>query len=247
MKHNVIGFAGRLASGKTELASICEKYGYQKLYFALPLKQLCADLLGISITELNILKRNNCVIDYFVTEECVNDIHKCTDIPFEDVNKIIGGKIIKNVRELLQVVGTDVIRHFNKDWHVNKIKSMIESDKQYVIDDVRFPNEKKMIEEMGGTCWYVIRPNVLNVSNHESETALKWKQFENVIINDNTLETLQYYWECFMNRGYDVSLELREKFYQKYLGKEYKNLEATNIYYTLEWVNERTYHLYLYY
>ena len=31
------------------------------------------------------------------------------------------------------------------------------------------------------------------------------------------------------------------------LGKEYKNLEATNIYYTLEWVNERTYHLYLYY
>ncbi|MBQ7406494.1 MAG: hypothetical protein IJW11_07425 [Clostridia bacterium] len=31
------------------------------------------------------------------------------------------------------------------------------------------------------------------------------------------------------------------------LGKEYDNLGATNIYYTLEWVNERTYHLYLYY
>lgn len=31
------------------------------------------------------------------------------------------------------------------------------------------------------------------------------------------------------------------------LGKEYDNLEATNIYYTLEWANETTYHLYLYY
>ena len=49
----VIGFAGRMRSGKTELAKICEANGYQKLYFALPLKQLCADILDISIDELN--------------------------------------------------------------------------------------------------------------------------------------------------------------------------------------------------
>ena len=31
----VIGIAGRMRSGKTELAKICEANGYQKLYFAL--------------------------------------------------------------------------------------------------------------------------------------------------------------------------------------------------------------------
>ena len=49
----IIGFAGRMRSGKTELAKICEDAGFEKLYFALPLKQLCADLMDISIDELN--------------------------------------------------------------------------------------------------------------------------------------------------------------------------------------------------
>ena len=49
----VIGFCGRLQSGKSELAKICEQYGYEKLYFALPLKQLCADILDITVDGLN--------------------------------------------------------------------------------------------------------------------------------------------------------------------------------------------------
>lgn len=229
MKCNIIGFAGRLASGKTELASICEKYGYEKLYFALPLKQLCADLLNITIDELNTLKRNNNVIDYFVTEECVNEIHKRTNINFDDINQTIGGKIIKNVRELLQIIGTDVIRKFNTNWHVEQIKNMIDNNVKYVIDDVRFPNEKKLIEELGGTCWYVIRPTLDNVSNHESETSLKWKNFENIIVNDNSLEYLTYHWNLFMERGYEKSLELKRKMYQKYLGKEDLTTEVKEI------------------
>lgn len=55
---NIIGLCGRMRSGKTELANICIKYGYEKLYFALPLKQLCAKLLGMSIDELDKLKNN---------------------------------------------------------------------------------------------------------------------------------------------------------------------------------------------
>ena len=49
----IIGLAGRMRSGKTELAKICERFGYERLYFALPLKRLCADLLDISLDELN--------------------------------------------------------------------------------------------------------------------------------------------------------------------------------------------------
>lgn len=229
MGYNIIGFAGRLASGKTELSNICEQYGYTKLYFALPLKTLCANLLNISIEELNVLKRNNHNIDYFITEECVNEIHKKTDISFDDINKTIGGKIIKNVREMLQIIGTDVIRKFNSNWHVEQIKNMISPNVTYVIDDVRFPNEKKMIDEMGGVCWYIIRPTMKNISNHESETALEWRQFDNIIVNNNSLQYLKYHWEVFMSKGHDNSLEIRRDIYQKLLGNDEITSKLQNI------------------
>ena len=53
---NLIGFAGRMRSGKGELSAICERYGYQRLTFAYPLKSLCAELLGITLEEEDKLK-----------------------------------------------------------------------------------------------------------------------------------------------------------------------------------------------
>lgn len=220
MSYNIIGFGGRLASGKTELAKICEQYGYEKLYFALPLKQLCANLLDISIDELNVLKRNNTPIDITVGKDWVDIIHEETQIPFDNINEIIGGITIHTVRDLLQIVGTDVIRQYNFNWHVKRIKEMIEEEKKYVIDDVRFPNEKEMIEKMGGICWYVVRPTMYNVSNHISEISLEWRQFDNVIVNNHSLNYLKYHWELFMNDGHDTSLEKRRKIYLQMLGND---------------------------
>ena len=56
MTKNIIGFSGRMRSGKSALADICEKQGYKKLYFALPLKEMCAKFLNVTIDELNRLK-----------------------------------------------------------------------------------------------------------------------------------------------------------------------------------------------
>lgn len=229
MNYNIIGFGGRLGSGKTELANICEQYGYEKLYFALPLKQLCADLLDVTIDELNVLKRNNTPIDITVGKDWVNIIHEETHISFDNINDVIGGKVIHTVRELLQVIGTDVIRKYNFNWHVDRIKSMIEVGKKYVIDDVRFPNEKEMIEQMGGVCWYVIRPMINNVSNHISETSLNWKQFENVIVNNKSLKYLKYNWEVFMSKGHDYSLNVRRELYNKIVGNYHVVENISNI------------------
>ena len=99
-------------------------------------------------------------------------------------------------------------------------KSMIEDDKKYVIDDVRFPNEKDMIEQMGGVCWYVVRPTMSNISNHISETSLEWRQFDNVIVNNHSLNYLKYHWELFMHGGHDNSLEKRRKVYLQILGND---------------------------
>lgn len=219
----IISFSGRLKSGKTELAKICENYGYKKLYFALPLKQLCADILDISIDELNKLKSDNIDISLYIGEDICDILSTETDIPYGDVTSCCFGKTIHTAREMLQFIGTDLIRKYNKDWHVNRIREMIDENTNYVIDDVRFPNEKKMIEEFGGHCWFITRATLDNISNHESETSITWQDCWNrVIINDSTLPKLQFKWEVFMD-NYQKSCEMRDKEFERILNNGLDN------------------------
>jgi hypothetical protein len=59
-----------------------------------------------------------------------------------------------------------------------------------------------------------------NVSNHVSETSLEWRHFDNVIVNNHSLNYLKYHWELFMNEGHDESLEERRKIYLQMLGND---------------------------
>jgi hypothetical protein len=213
----IIGLAGRCRSGKTELAKICEKYGYAKLYFALPLKQLCADILDISIDGLNKAKNEGTDIGLYLSDDICTILSEETGIPLEQVRETCYGKMINNVREMLQFIGTDLIRKYNTDWHVDRIREMIKPDYNYVIDDVRFPNEKKMIEDMGGDCWFVTRKTFDNVSNHESETSITWHQCWNrIIINNGTLHYLTFRWDSFM-ANYTQSRTVRDKEFNRIL------------------------------
>lgn len=213
----IIAFCGRMRSGKTELAKICEKYDYQKLYFALPLKQLCAEILNITIEELNKAKNENTPIELTINDDICHILAMNTSIPLEKTKEICNGKYLHTVRDMLQFIGTDYIRNCNADWHVNKIREMIKEENNYVIDDVRFPNEKKMIDDLGGDCWFVIRPTFENVSNHESETSITWEQCWNkVIINDGTLFEMLFKWEIFMD-NYPRSCAIRDEEFERIL------------------------------
>ena len=213
----IIGFCGRCRSGKTVLSEVCVKYGYQRLSFAIPLKQLCADILDISIDELNRAKNEGIPIQITIGEDVCQILSEETDIPLETTKELCNGKYIETVRDMLQFIGTDYIRKYNKDWHVNKIREMIDENTNYVIDDVRFPNEKKMIEDLGGDCWFVTRTTLENVSNHESETSITWKDcFNKVIINDSTLHEMLFKWEIFMD-NYTRSCAIRDEEFNRIL------------------------------
>jgi hypothetical protein len=213
----VLGLAGRMRSGKTELAKVCENYGYEKLYFALPLKRLCAELLDISIDELNRLKADREEIGVMIGEDLCRIISEETDIPLDIVKRTCEDVVIKDVRHMLQFIGTVLIRKYNTNWHVDRIREMIDRNKNYVIDDVRFPNEKALIEELGGDCWFVIRTTLDNISNHESETSITWNDCWNkVIINDTTLPNLLFKWETFIG-NYEQSCAIRDKEFNRIL------------------------------
>ena len=118
---------------------------------------------------------------------------------------------------MLQFIGTDLIRKYNTDWHVNRIRAMIDVNKNYVIDDVRYQNEKALIEELGGDCWFIIRTTLENISNHESETSITWNDCWNkIIINDSTLPSLLFKWETFID-NYVQSRAIRDKEFNRIL------------------------------
>lgn len=103
-------------------------------------------------------------------------------------------------RELLQWLGTDVIRKNYEDTWVDMIVALLKGIRTLydyvIIPDVRFPNEiDKMCDNFNCITVRVIRPNFDNglteeQKKHPSETALDNYPMEYELINDGDLEKL---------------------------------------------------------
>lgn len=197
----IIGFCSRKSGGKTLCSSMLQKYGYIPLNFADELKELVCHILNIPIEELEIYKNNHemkfniknklsYIADYLEEKTFINRY----TIIFELQDFI---HTQRNIREFLQFIGTDLIRKYNPNWHISSLLSKIDKNKNYCIGDVRFLNEKKAIEDLGGKCFFIIRPQKINyddISNHTSEIDLDWTMFDNrILINDSTIDNLILY------------------------------------------------------
>lgn len=189
----IYGFAGRAKSGKTTLSNILrDERDAKVLTIASYLKNLTCELLGL---------------DYETMMEYKNSGEKINAVPDERWSEVIAEKtgldkaviaeeltkypVIATVRDALQIIGTDIIRKYYPDWHIDSlIKELraLPEDAVVAIDDVRFPNELKKIEDEGGEVYFIMRPSIIyESSNHISETALTWrdvKDFGHIILNN---------------------------------------------------------------
>ena len=207
--NNIVSFSGRKESGKTELANICVSLGYEKRSFATALKLLVCRVIGfIAIEQLN--EHKNKPIGITMTPNMIDIIVEETGFDKDWVESVTS-KITEEStgRDWLQVIGTDMIREKDPDWHVRKTFETMEDGKKYVIDDTRFPNELKALKEMGAECWFIIRNKTDNISNHASEISLDYKDFEyKVIVNDSTLEEFRMRWKYYLEY-YEVTNAMR--------------------------------------
>jgi hypothetical protein len=207
MPKRIISFSGRKGSGKTLMAKLTVKYGYTLLNFADEIKNVVCKVLGIDISFLNNIKdidlekRNSFDFKFKFTKESILLIASLIDIPNEFVEKVFPlNSKLKSIRELLQKLGTDLIRKHNPEWHVNKMRLKIQDNKRYVIADTRFINEMNLIKEFNGENWFIIRPEYKDISNHISETSLNWSQFDSnfIIINNRDYSYLEEHWNNYM-------------------------------------------------
>jgi hypothetical protein len=171
-------------------------YDYSKWHikkFAFKLKQICSLLTGIPVEDFE--KQE--VKDSFLSEEW--------DSGFGGFRKKF------QVRTLLQRVGTEAMRdqiHMqvwinalfadykrkyetgvdpeddSNDVHVTEIYP------NWIITDLRFPNELLAVQKRKGITISVRRPGKESTGTHPSEIALDGASFDYTIINDGTIEDL---------------------------------------------------------
>lgn len=112
-------------------------------------------------------------------------------------------------RELLQRMGTEVGRElYGESFWVDRVLSQILVDGHvaknacgevvftqvpgdFVITDVRFPNEADAVQSVGGKIYKVVRPGTGAVNSHISDTGIDNLPTDGEILNDCDLEVFR--------------------------------------------------------
>ena len=167
----IIGLSGKKGSGKTTVANMLLEYfpNHEIVGFADKLKQVLSLLTGMPGLSL--------------THQSVKQM----PLPKEWQSDLPGDL---TYRKALQFIGTELFRNqFHPDTWVNALFADYKSHKNWIVHDVRFPNEMARIKANNGIMVRIIR-NGVEEDSHESETALDRAQFDFVIENHYDLEHL---------------------------------------------------------
>ena len=175
----IIGITGKKFNGKDTLGKYLSKYGYKRLAFADPLKDVLRDVFHFNDEQL-----------YGEDKEKIDPYWKVSP------------------RTIMQFVGTDLFRHQmkkilpdvgNNIW-IEVIKRQIleiwktNPDQKIVLTDLRFPNEIALIKEFGGIIIRVKRNIDKNDNDfvvvHESETYIDTLNVDYDFDNNGTKDDL---------------------------------------------------------
>lgn len=165
----LIGFCGYAQSGKDTAAKfLVEEHGFTRLAFADALRQ-------------SLYLLNPFVVQGRRVQEIVDTVGwdaAKTEFP--------------EIRELLQRMGTEVGRElYGKNFWVDRVMSQVKSSGDYVITDVRFPNEQFAVQQAGGRVIRVVRPGVGAVNQHVSDTGVDSLVINGTVLNNGSMEAFR--------------------------------------------------------
>lgn len=137
----IVGAVGSIGSGKGTVGDILEKEGYEKISFAKTLKDAVACIFGWNR-------------DLLEGDSIQSRVWR--EQPDAYWSKALGREITP--RYVLQLMGTEAGRNvFGTDLWVHSLFKCLDRDKNYVITDVRFPNELAEIKNHGGIVFQINR------------------------------------------------------------------------------------------
>jgi hypothetical protein len=201
----IFSFSGRKQSGKTLLANILrDQYGFKILSFADPIKNVASSIFNISKNQLEKQKDQMFRKPVILTPGNLSKIHESTSIDFNLVNEKFK-QPVSSIRQFLQILGTDLIRKHNPDWHISQTKLEVDKNRHSNIcfADTRFSNELEFVKSLHGETWFIIRTRGYSeLSHHISERSLSFQNFDNVIVNNGSdIINFKLKWTRYMDNG----------------------------------------------
>lgn len=174
----IIGLTGKKQSGKDTIADyLVNRFGFIKLAFADPIKDICKTMFGFTNDQL-----------YGNAKEILDETF---NILPRDAMKFIGMEFRENMHKLIPNIHGDI-------WSLillNKIQKLRQKDPNcnIVITDMRFPNEYQMLVSHfidSIVLWKVTRDNTNNGDQHVSETFVDDFVVNKTFENDGTIDDL---------------------------------------------------------
>ena len=180
----VLGLCGFAQSGKDSAASFLVERGWKRLAFA--------DALRDSVYLLNPIVHVSTIGNASSEYERVQDL---VDRVGWDVAKVS----YPEIRQLLQRMGTEVGRAlYGESFWVDRVLTQMERSStsygedvvvgNYVITDVRFPNEVEAVRSVGGKVIRIYREGVGAVNTHVSDTGVDDLEIDAVVLNQGSLD-----------------------------------------------------------
>jgi len=198
----IISISGRKLSGKTTLANEAIKKGFIKISFADKLKRITSELIKCPVEDLSDpIKKEEKFKTPLHWLDLKDKLEKILNL---SLTNGIKNELLESKRDVLQFVGTEVLRRVDSEYHVNSLREQIEPNKNYVTDDCRFLNEFQLLSSLGAVSILVIRPSHMVYSNHESETALNRKYFKKIIKNNQSKEKFVEMFNRFLDNKTDL-------------------------------------------
>lgn len=199
----IISISGKKLAGKDTFAEFLPNF--KRHAFADSLKKGCskAFFLPEKLFHDQKLKEHP-----FIAPIVLDDYHlnKLADVFCFETHPhyyLTGRKVsLRTPRELLQFIGTDLIRKTIDDnfWIDKTVEGLKNETQNCLIADSRFANERKLLKSLGAVL-VLVKRNVKSGDSHSSENDLgNESDYDYVIENNGTLEELKEKAEQFLKQ-----------------------------------------------
>ena len=200
----IISLSGEAQTGKDSFAAPLIERGWMRVSFADNLKLMCMKIFNLTGDQVDTQEGKAEILDpprTFGLEEAIKVIcwmaktHRIGVLDLEEFNTG-DPTVLKTPREILQFIGTDVCRKFIPTYHLDVVRRQINlmPDKNIIITDSRFPNEREMLKrEFDAMLIRIKRPGYTPdvPTGHVSETSLGPDSEYDRVINEVLLLELQ--------------------------------------------------------
>lgn len=211
----IIGLAGEKRSGKSTLANMLKrKYRFKVMAFAEPLKVALSETFNIPLDDFETDVKEEKFEPKMITEadlanflDYISDNYLQIDAGLASgVSHQFKGIQYSSIRELMQIMGTEVVRDNVSEsyWIDYALKRVKSSQTDIVFSDARFPNERALIKQLHGYTVKIKRP-IQSTETHRSETLMgDDNEYDMVILNDDSKSRLEFefdIWYGFKQRS----------------------------------------------